>query len=314
MSTNFRATKQPHPFATENASAHPSMPSRPAWSRRRVAVAAVAIVVFAATVVAANWLTARYGVIDVGLGLTATAGTFAAGATLLVRDWVHHTAGRAAVSACIAVGAAFSVAAAGPRLAAASVVAFVTAELVDLLVFQRLRRRGALRAALLSNVVAAPIDTILFLSIAGLPVWPAVPGQLWAKMLATAIPVAVLAAVRGIRRHANKTAAGVASPPGSDQPALDAAGPAPWTAASIQALGATTDLAIAAAIFGLSMPTAYRHARAGTFPVPVVRVGRGYRVPVAPILAALHLMPAGPDHVGHDDQAAAGTNQDPTSS
>ena len=94
---------------------------------------------FVATVVAANALTATFGLIPVGFGLTATAGTFAAGLTLLARDWVHHTAGRAAVLACIAAGALLSAGLAGPRLALASAAAFGLSELADLLVYQRLR-------------------------------------------------------------------------------------------------------------------------------------------------------------------------------
>ena len=38
------------------------------------------------TVVAANWLTDRYGLVPVGFGLLVTAGTFAAGLSLVCRD------------------------------------------------------------------------------------------------------------------------------------------------------------------------------------------------------------------------------------
>lgn len=64
----------------------------------------------------------------------------------------------------------------------------------------------------------------------------------------------------------------------------------PWTGQRILALGAVTDLPTAAAIFGLSRTSAYDLARRGLFPVPVLRAGTRYRVPVAPILAALHLV------------------------
>ena len=157
------------------------------------------VVVFIATVVAANSLTARYGLIPVGFGLTAAAGTAAAGLTLLARDWVHQTAGRPTVLACIA-RAVFSATPAGPRLAIASAVAFLVAELVDLLVYQRLRDRGMLRAALASNAVSVPVDS-LFLTSSGFPVWAALPGQLWVKALATIVPVAVFAAARALLRH-----------------------------------------------------------------------------------------------------------------
>jgi len=62
-----------------------------------------------------------------------------------------------------------------------------------------------------------------------------------------------------------------------------------WTAQRIRALGAVTDLQTAAAIFGLSRTTAYELARTDQFPVPVLRFGARYRVPVHAILPALGL-------------------------
>jgi hypothetical protein len=62
-----------------------------------------------------------------------------------------------------------------------------------------------------------------------------------------------------------------------------------WTEDRIRGLGTLTDLPTAASIFGLSRTLAYELARTSQFPVPVIRAGKRYRVPVAPILAALHL-------------------------
>jgi hypothetical protein len=69
--------------------------------------------------------------------------------------------------------------------------------------------------------------------------------------------------------------------------------PAPWTAERIRALGTVTTVPVAAAIFGLSRSVAYDLARTGQLPVPVLRFGSRYRIPVAAILTALH-MPADP--------------------
>ena len=66
---------------------------------------------------------------------------------------------------------------------------------------QKLRRRGWIRAVIASNTVGAPVDTILFLALAGFPIWVAVPGQLLAKAAATAIPVAVVLTIRAVLRH-----------------------------------------------------------------------------------------------------------------
>jgi hypothetical protein len=62
-----------------------------------------------------------------------------------------------------------------------------------------------------------------------------------------------------------------------------------WTEERIRSLGAVTDLPTAGRIFGLGRSLAYELAKIDQFPVPVIRVGTRYRVPVAPILAALHL-------------------------
>jgi hypothetical protein len=75
---------------------------------------------------------------------------------------------------------------------------------------------------------------------------------------------------------------------GTDSTATAAAPHRAMSADEIRALGTTTSLTTAAALFGLSRATAYRLAQAGTFPVPIIRAGSQYRVPVAPILALLH--------------------------
>ena len=61
-----------------------------------------------------------------------------------------------------------------------------------------------------------------------------------------------------------------------------------WTVAEVRALGTVTDIVTAGQIFGLSRNTSYRLARAGTFPVPVIKAGARYVVPLAAILAAVH--------------------------
>lgn len=69
-----------------------------------------------------------------------------------------------------------------------------------------------------------------------------------------------------------------------------AAAPRPvWTPEQVRALGVTTDVVTAGQILGLSRNSAYRLARTGTFPVPVLRAGAQYRVPVAALLTGLGL-------------------------
>lgn len=154
----------------------------------------IALVLYVAAIVAANVMTDTLGLVPVGFGLVVTAGTFAAGFALLARDFVQRDLGLTAVLAAIAVGGVLSGFLASPGIALASVVAFTAAELVDLGIFTPARTRvGFAAAALASNVVAAPVDTVLFLYLAGFDVtWSAVAGQFIGKVVwATVVPLAL---------------------------------------------------------------------------------------------------------------------------
>lgn len=155
---------------------------------------ALAVTGYITTIVAANWLTTTYGLVPIGFGLAVTAGTFAAGAALLLRDAVQVTAGKLAVLAAIVAGIAVSYLVADPFIAVASAVAFAASELVDFAVFTPLRARNLAAAVLVSSVISAPVDTVLFLHIAGFPVtWQAVLGQFVVKTLMAGIVAAWLA-------------------------------------------------------------------------------------------------------------------------
>jgi uncharacterized PurR-regulated membrane protein YhhQ (DUF165 family) len=163
-----------------------------------------AVATYVAAIVLANWLTATFGLVAVGFGLLVTAGTFAAGFALLARDFVHRFSGARTSVACVLVGAAISWALASPALAVASVTAFLASEFVDLGVFSRLRGRGFTTGALGSNLVSIPVDTVIFLSIAGFPLtFGAVVGQMIGKWVwATCFPVAVyLLGTRAVLRQ-----------------------------------------------------------------------------------------------------------------
>lgn len=148
------------------------------------------------SIVAANWMTATLGLIPIGLGLAVTAGTFAAGFALIGRDGVQVTSGKAWALASILFGSVLSVVTSSPAIALASGIAFLASELVDFAVFTPLRSRNLPTAVVVSSVVSAPVDTVLFLHLAGFGVtWQAVLGQFIVK---TAI--ALLAAAWIARR------------------------------------------------------------------------------------------------------------------
>lgn len=154
---------------------------------------------FLGCIVAANYAVTRYGMQPVGLGLTATAGTYFAGATFVLRDAVNDAYGRLATVALIVIGAALS-AILSPQLALASGVAFLLSELADLAVYQPLRRKGYVRAAVASNLVGTVVDSVVFLTLAGFPLAAALPGQIVGKTWITLAVVALVGIVRAARR------------------------------------------------------------------------------------------------------------------
>ncbi len=95
----------------------------------------------------------------------------------LVTDLMNRWLGPAAARKVIYVGFAFAVALslllATPRIALASGSAFLAAQLLDVYVFNRLRRTSWWRAPLISSTLASALDTALFFSLAfagsGLP-------------------------------------------------------------------------------------------------------------------------------------------------
>ncbi|MFD8384288.1 VUT family protein [Streptomyces sp. NPDC059679] len=169
-------------------------------NRTRTLTGAIAVTGYASAITAANWLTTRYGMVNVGFGLITTAGTFAAGAALLLRDTVQDTLGKAWVLTGITLGAILTWAT-SPTLAIASATAFLAAECADMAIYTPLRARGWARAVLASNVIGAIVDTLLFLALAHFPVTTrTVGGQLAGKLAwATLLPVAAVITVRQAR-------------------------------------------------------------------------------------------------------------------
>lgn len=78
-----------------------------------------------------------------------------------------------------------------------------------------------------------------------------------------------------------------------------------WTAAQVVALGVRTDVPTAGEILaGLGRDESYRAVKRGTFPVPVLKVGRHLVVPTAPILELLGL------NGGHGDRSPGADQRD----
>jgi uncharacterized PurR-regulated membrane protein YhhQ (DUF165 family) len=154
---------------------------------------------FLACILAANYITTRLGMVPIGFGLTATAGTYLAGASFVLRDTIQDTMGRRVALGLIILGAGLSFAVSAPQIAIASGVAFAFSETADMAIYTPLRRMGYVRAAIASNIAGAIVDTFLFLSIAGFPIAGAWQGQIIGKLAVTAAVVAAVVMVRSRR-------------------------------------------------------------------------------------------------------------------
>lgn len=160
---------------------------------------AVAAGTFVASVLVANWATSTYGFVPVGFGQMATAGTFAAGFALAVRDALQDTLGKASMLITLGVAALLSLLIADPHIAVASAAAFAVAELLDFAVYTPIRKRSQFGdwrwviAVLASGVVGALADTAIFIGIAfgSAAILPALAGQLIGKAYATVAYAAI---------------------------------------------------------------------------------------------------------------------------
>jgi hypothetical protein len=118
-------------------------------------ITGIAVLVYLACIVGANWALDRWGLVTVG-PFVVGAGTLFAGAVFVARDAVHE---RLALSWFVA-----------PAFALASGVAFLLSELLDTGVYAPLRRRHLIAAVVASQVVGGVADTLVFLWLSPLPV------------------------------------------------------------------------------------------------------------------------------------------------
>ena len=118
-----------------------------------------------------------------------TWGAFTYPIAFLVTDLTNRRLGPGGARRVVYVGFALavvlSIALAGPRIALASGTAFLTAQLLDIVVFDRLRRLPWWQAPLVSSGIASIWDTAVFFSLAfagtGLPWVTWAIGDLGAK-------------------------------------------------------------------------------------------------------------------------------------
>lgn len=158
----------------------------------------ISLALYVASVPAANWLIRNVGSVvlpdgthlaPVGFGLLAPSGVYAAGVAFVARDVVQRAAGRRWALGAIVLGTLLS-ALVSPQLALASGSAFLFSELADFAVYTPLQERHFVLAVFLSGVVGSVIDSLLFLSIAGIPMSALAGlllGKLWVQLGATPV-------------------------------------------------------------------------------------------------------------------------------
>lgn len=133
----------------------------------------MAVVAMAAVIAASNYLVqfpvqAQFG--DINLADLLTWGAFTYPVAFLVTDLTNRHFGpngaRGVVLVGFAIAVALSVFLATPRIAIASGVAFLVAQLLDVAIFDRLRASAWWRAPLISSFVGSVLDTLLFFGLA----------------------------------------------------------------------------------------------------------------------------------------------------
>ncbi|MCT4657017.1 MAG: queuosine precursor transporter [Cohaesibacter sp.] len=129
----------------------------------------IGILAMAITVVASNYLV-QFPFEPLGLQDLLTWGAFTYPVAFLVTDLTNRRFGPAAARKVVFVGFAlavlWSIWVASPRIAIASGTAFLTAQLLDVFVFNKLRQTRWWQAPLVSSFLGSSLDTLLFFGMA----------------------------------------------------------------------------------------------------------------------------------------------------
>ena len=149
-------------------------------TRTRI-IAAVSLAVYVGAIVLANYFIVHglpFGLstptpfgtytVPVGFGLVAPAGTYVAAVTFPARDVVQRSGGRLLGIAAIIVAAIVSWWVSSPAIAVASGGTFLISESFDFAVYTPMQRRWFVPAVIASGVIAAVVDSLIFLQWSGI--------------------------------------------------------------------------------------------------------------------------------------------------
>lgn len=162
--------------------------------------AVLAFAIYAGAIVLSNWLITHVGIpaghgthlTPVGFGLIAPSGVWAAAVSFPARDIVQRLGGRWLGVLAILIGAGISWYISAPVIAVASGVTYLCSESADFLVYTPLQKRFFVPAVVASGCIAAIVDSVLFLHLAGLPAGLAavgglILGKVWVQLAAGVI-------------------------------------------------------------------------------------------------------------------------------
>lgn len=133
-----------------------------------IAVAAMAVIIAGSNYLVQFPVHMQLGALDLADLLTYAAFTFPL--AFLVTDLVNRlfgpSAARKVVYAGFAIAVIVSIIVASPRIAIASGAAFLTGQLLDVSIFEKLRSGQWWKAPLVSSAIGAVLDTAIFFSLA----------------------------------------------------------------------------------------------------------------------------------------------------
>ena len=164
-----------------------SKEERPSKHQRWV-LPALAFAVYVGCIAGSNWMIAHVGrpvpgahELPVFFGLEAPSGVYLAGLTFVARDVLQRLAGIRVGIAAILLGALVSWGVSSASLALASGGTFLLSETCDFLVYTPLQAKHFPLAVIGSGLVSDVVDSTVFLTLAGIPLSLALPGQLVGK-------------------------------------------------------------------------------------------------------------------------------------
>jgi queuosine precursor transporter len=168
---------------------------------------ALLFLLYVVAIAGSNWLITHMGIpagpgthlTEVGFGLLAPSGVWAAAVSFPARDYVQRAGGRWLGILAILVGAGLSFFISSPVIALASGGTYLLSETADMLVYTPLQKRWFVPAVIASGVVAIVVDSVVFLHWAGLYSTSALEGLILGKawIILLAVPVTYLLRRRG---------------------------------------------------------------------------------------------------------------------